>query len=403
MRPERVILDLTQLEISRILELRDIITSATSRYNERLEAINELRIYAKRILSQAEAAQNDPQVVLKLNIRYLLINTILPEEKDKCVLNQLRLCKSITAYLRYQQWINGYLSTIEDDFYQLLEQGINTILSTQLSQQEYPEMVSFLDECLQLVSVKSTVPKRLISILEPVKGRILAELYEDVEKSVIDYLYNLLNGKIDFGVGLYDYNPELFTHVGYAYEKLDKEASEDLKARSRFFNQSSDTLSYMRHNLRVLQQKFGNWNDAELRLYSSYVNFFNKETHSGREAAQFLPHKIYTELTQTLSYIIGLMNRAPQNGHPHRHGSSAEPQMQIPAHLVGLTSALQVLGLHISEVAELDHHALIAEIKSAYRTKARLLHPDVNKDDGTTERMQQLNSAYQQLQFQLGF
>ncbi|MCA9912863.1 MAG: J domain-containing protein, partial [Anaerolineae bacterium] len=54
-----------------------------------------------------------------------------------------------------------------------------------------------------------------------------------------------------------------------------------------------------------------------------------------------------------------------------------------------LAAAYTVLGL----TPEAD----IARVKQAYRTLARLYHPDLSDEDDALHRMQQINAAYQQI------
>ena len=47
------------------------------------------------------------------------------------------------------------------------------------------------------------------------------------------------------------------------------------------------------------------------------------------------------------------------------------------------------------EILGIDKHADAQAIKKAFRKLAKKYHPDINKEEGATEKFQKINSAYE--------
>lgn len=74
----------------------------------------------------------------------------------------------------------------------------------------------------------------------------------------------------------------------------------------------------------------------------------------------------------------------PRGQHARTHTTDA-----LPAHLAHLSDAYHTLGLALG--ADLD------AVKQAYRSLARLYHPDVATNSGSHQQMKRLNEAYQRI------
>ncbi len=86
-------------------------------------------------------------------------------------------------------------------------------------------------------------------------------------------------------------------------------------------------------------------------------------------------------------YILGVRKVAGFNRLPFDTHHDYEPEIEVerfPSH------PLQ----EFYDLLEVSVSANLAEIKQAYRQKARQHHPDADKSPGATERMQQINDAY---------
>lgn len=89
----------------------------------------------------------------------------------------------------------------------------------------------------------------------------------------------------------------------------------------------------------------------------------------------------YAELNTR--YILGVRKIAGFNRRPFE-AQEAEPAAEDEAH------PLQAC----YDLLEVSIRASLAEVKRAYRRKARQHHPDRDKSPGATERMQEINDAY---------
>jgi len=91
----------------------------------------------------------------------------------------------------------------------------------------------------------------------------------------------------------------------------------------------------------------------------------------------------YAELNTR--YILGVRKIAGFNRRQFAEHAESEPHYERE-----VVHPLQ----EFYDLLEVSIHANLAEIKRAYRRKARQHHPDTDKSPGATERMQQINDAY---------